>query len=228
VPEPSAPAARKAGGLRVKIWELAVYTVLVAAAAYWAGHRAGREKAPNAAGVAAMESAAEASPHGMAQETPMPSGSPPKPSMALGQMRANLAKINDAGELVAIANQHLDNATSLEKQGRTDAAPMLYQIAVAAYERALELQPKDPKLLTDLGIAYRGLGSPQAAIARFREAAAADPKHLESRYNLGVVLLNDLHQPVEAKKAWEEYLRVAPKDDPNRREVESGLQKLGS
>jgi tetratricopeptide (TPR) repeat protein len=137
-----------------------------------------------------------------------------------------LAEIDDRDQLVDIANQHLDQA-QLAARGEDEAgAERRFRISAAAYERALELGPQDPDVLTDLGIALRGLNDPAGAVARFSEAADADPSHPQSRFNLGLVLLVDLQSKAEAVKAWKEYLEVAPKTEPEREYVERELARL--
>jgi tetratricopeptide (TPR) repeat protein len=224
----AAPGRR--GALRVRPWELGVGLVLVAAGAYLAGWRAGRDSARSASPHAPAEEAMPPAEAGMPSDS-SPEGMSP-PTMSLDQMRKNLASVSDVEELVGIANQHLDSARSLEggseanRRETRDKRDTRYTIAIAAYERALELRPRDPNLTTDLGIAYRGLGDSEKAIALFRQAAAADPKHVQSRYNLGLVLHDDLDRSDEAKAAWQDYLRVAPKSDPNRQQVEEDLKRF--
>ena len=53
-------------------------------------------------------------------------------------------------------------------------------------------------------------GEYDRAIAEFEKAAEANPKHVNSRYNLGIVLLHDKGDIKGAIKAWEDYLRVEP------------------
>ncbi len=65
-------------------------------------------------------------------------------------------------------------------------------------------------MLTDLGIAYRRTGKAQEAIEAFRKAAQVDASHLNSRYNLGVVLFHDLNDREGAIRAWEDFLQIAP------------------
>jgi tetratricopeptide (TPR) repeat protein len=59
-----------------------------------------------------------------------------------------------------------------------------------------------------MGIMYRGIGDFDRAIEEFKKAAQNDPKHLNSRYNIGIVLLHDKQDINGAIKAWEEYLKV--------------------
>jgi tetratricopeptide (TPR) repeat protein len=87
------------------------------------------------------------------------------------------------------------------------------QKAVEAYGRALELKPNDPDVLTDQGVMYRALGQFDQAISNFEKASRADPKHVQSLYNMGVVYLNDLKQPKKAVDAWRRVIQVAPQSE---------------
>jgi tetratricopeptide (TPR) repeat protein len=51
------------------------------------------------------------------------------------------------------------------------------------------------------------------ALEEFRKAAQSDPKHVNSRYNIGIVLLHDKQDIKGAIKAWEDYLKVDPKSE---------------
>lgn len=87
------------------------------------------------------------------------------------------------------------------------------QKSVEAYGRALELRPDDPNVLTDQGVMYRALGQFDKAIANFEKANRADPKHVQSLFNLGVVYANDLGQPKKAVEAWTRVIQVAPQSE---------------
>lgn len=114
-------------------------------------------------------------------------------------IRKRIEESNNYEELVQIGNQQFDADHAL--------------LAVAAYEKALKINPKDPDVRTDLGIMYRKLGRFQDALREFRTAATLDPRHTQSRYNIGVVLHSDLGDIPGSIKAWEEYLKVAPNDE---------------
>jgi tetratricopeptide (TPR) repeat protein len=64
-----------------------------------------------------------------------------------------------------------------------------------------------------MGIMYRKLGEFDRAIEEFKKAAQSDPKHINSRYNLGLVLLHDKQDMKAAIKAWEDYLKVDPNSE---------------
>jgi tetratricopeptide (TPR) repeat protein len=76
-----------------------------------------------------------------------------------------------------------------------------------------------------MGIMYRKLGDFDRAIEEFKRAAQNDPKHVNSRYNLGLVLLHDKQDMKGAIKAWEEYLKVDPKSERAER-VRTQMEKI--
>jgi cytochrome c-type biogenesis protein CcmH/NrfG len=82
--------------------------------------------------------------------------------------------------------------------------------AIDAYSQYLAIKPDNADVRTDMGIMFRSLGQFDRAIEEFRKAAHSDPKHANSRYNIGIVLLHDKGDMKGAIKAWEEYLKVDP------------------
>ena len=86
-----------------------------------------------------------------------------------------------------------------------------YREAIEAYSQSLSIQPNDPNTRTNLGLMLRGLGDDDGAIEEFKKAAQDDPKHINSRYYLGLTLLQNKRNIQEAIKAWEDYLKVEPK-----------------
>jgi cytochrome c-type biogenesis protein CcmH/NrfG len=85
--------------------------------------------------------------------------------------------------------------------------------AIEAYSQYLAVKPENPDVRTDMGIMYRRLGDLNRAIEEFRKAAQSDPKHVNSRYNIGIVLLHDKQDIKGAIRAWEDYLKVDPSSE---------------
>ncbi|MGD0915324.1 MAG: tetratricopeptide repeat protein [Thermodesulfobacteriota bacterium] len=85
--------------------------------------------------------------------------------------------------------------------------------AIEAYSEYLAAKPDDADVRTDRGIMFRKLGAFDRALEEFRKAAQTDPNHVNSRYNIGLVLLHDKQDIKGAIKAWEEYLKVDPNSD---------------
>ena len=76
-----------------------------------------------------------------------------------------------------------------------------------------------------MGIMYRKLGQFDKAIEEFRKAAQSDPKHANSRYNTGLVLLHDKGDMKGAIKAWEDYLKVDP-DSERAQRIRAQIEKM--
>jgi tetratricopeptide (TPR) repeat protein len=99
--------------------------------------------------------------------------------------------------------------------------------AIDAYSRYLAVKPDNPDVRTDMGIMYRKLGQFDKALEEFRKAARSDPKHVNSRYNIGLVLLHDKQDIQGAIKAWEEYLKVDPNSERAQR-IRAQMGKIKS
>jgi cytochrome c-type biogenesis protein CcmH/NrfG len=82
--------------------------------------------------------------------------------------------------------------------------------SIDAYRKALELQPSNADVLTDMGVMLRKDGRPQEAIQSFDRAMAVNPRHEISRLNKGIVLLHDLQDAPGALRAWEGLLEINP------------------
>ena len=82
--------------------------------------------------------------------------------------------------------------------------------SIEAYRKALELQPNNADVVTDMGVMLRKDGRPKDAVEAFDRAIAINPKHEISRLNKGIVLLHDLQDGPGALRAWEGLLEVNP------------------
>jgi cytochrome c-type biogenesis protein CcmH/NrfG len=91
------------------------------------------------------------------------------------------------------------------------------QEAIEAYRQYLAIKPDNPDVRTDMGIMYRKLGQFDKALEEFRKALQSDPKHVNSLYNIGIVLLHDKQDIKGAIQTWEEYLRIDPNSERARR-----------
>ena len=81
--------------------------------------------------------------------------------------------------------------------------------AVAERRRAVETNPDDASLLTDLGVALGRSGDFESAATTLREAAAANPRDARPLFWLGIAELQ-LKRNAEAREAFTRYLAVAP------------------
>jgi cytochrome c-type biogenesis protein CcmH/NrfG len=97
--------------------------------------------------------------------------------------------------------------------------------AIEAYKQYLAVKPENPDVRTDMGIMYRKLGDFDRAVEEFRKAAQNDPRHINSRYNLGLVLLHDKQDMKAAIKAWEDYLKVDSRSERAER-IRAQIEKM--
>lgn len=131
------------------------------------------------------------------QSTPQAPAAAAPQTAAIAALEANAAaNPRDAEAWTLLGNGYFDN---------NDPAN-----AVRAYKKSLELKPGNADVLTDMGVMYRSQGNPQEALRCFEQAMAADPKHRQSRYNKGIVLMHDLNNPEAAVRAWEELVAIYP------------------
>ena len=137
----------------------------------------------------------------------MPSGMPPgMPGAAPGGPEI-LAQIATLQSVVARDPKNVQAWIQLGNDYFDTQQP---QKAIEAYGRALELKPNDPNVLTDQGVMYKALGQYDKAIANFEQANKADPKHVQSLFNMGVVYATDMKQNDKAIAAWTKVVQTAP------------------
>jgi cytochrome c-type biogenesis protein CcmH/NrfG len=157
----------------------------------------------------------------MAQKAPVSQAAPVPAEPAPSPVEA-AAKIQT---LKDILQKDPKNLSAWVELGNTYFDTNQPQESIDAYSKYLAMKPDNPDVRTDMGIMYRKLGDYDRAIKEFRTSAQNDPKHVNSRYNTGLVLLHDKQDIKGAIKAWEEYLKVDPNSDRANR-VKTQMDKL--
>jgi cytochrome c-type biogenesis protein CcmH/NrfG len=180
------------------------------------GYEAGKSGQSSSAPVGAMPPMPPGMPGGMPPGMPpgMPGPAAPGPEV--------LARITQLQSVVA---RDPKNVQAWIQLGNDYYDTRQAQKAVEAYGRALELKPNDPNVLTDQGAMYRELAQYDKAVANFEKANKADPKHVQSLFNLGVVYAHDLRQPQKAIDAWNKVIQLAP-DSPQAAQAAQGVAEL--
>lgn len=100
------------------------------------------------------------------------------------------------------------------------------QKSINAYNKALEIEPNNPNILTDQGVMYRKIGWYDKALANFEKANKIDPDHLQSLYNTGIVYAVDLKQPEKAAPYWNRYLKL-DSNSPTAIQIKDMMQQPG-
>lgn len=145
-----------------------------------------------------------------------------------GPDRVKLAR--DIEQLESILKQDPQNYGALVQLGNDYFDMGEPQKSVDAYRRALAIRGEDANVWADMGTMYRQMGDFPEAIASYRKGIEADPRHPNSRLNLGIVLFHDLNDRKGAIEAWEGFLSVepaGPRSDQIRQSVEELKRQVG-
>jgi tetratricopeptide (TPR) repeat protein len=145
----------------------------------------------------------------------LPDGHPPlnqgQPNQA-GASRAAAAVEARTSELASLLQTSPDDVGLMVQMGNTYFDGERWPDAREWYERALELRPDNPNVLTDLAIVYRNLHMHDESLAKLRRAIEIDPDHWQAWYNTVVVLHNDLGRTDEAREALTTLKAVAARN----------------
>ncbi len=102
-----------------------------------------------------------------------------------------------------------------------------YGEAIDAYQKGLELDPKNVNARVDMGTCYRGVKQFDKAAEEYRKAIKINPNFPTSHRNLAVVLGTDLHRNQDAVKEIQKYLELAP-NAPDAADMRQMMQQLSS
>lgn len=160
--------------------------------------------APAPVGEAASSSASAESPHG--------SGAPVPFMQKLAEYKARLEKDpKDIEALVFMGNANYD----IQR----------FEKAKEFYRKALEVDPNNTHVRTDLASSYRSLGETDQALEELNKVLKSDPKHEVALYNSGIILLNDKNDAEKATAAWEKLVQLKP-NDPLSQELKKKISEL--
>lgn len=125
------------------------------------------------------------------------SGHSPELESQLAQIRAEIARSpQEPLNWIHLGNAYFDSGH--------------FEEAVPAYSKALELNPANADVLTDLGTSYRSLGQYQEALEAYNKALGFNPTHQNAMFNSGVVRLFDLENAAGALQSWNALLAIYP------------------
>jgi tetratricopeptide (TPR) repeat protein len=100
-------------------------------------------------------------------------------------------------------------ATAVATFGDVYAARGDPRAAIAAYRKALEVEPNEPAVLRNLGVALQSTGDVPAAVETLRHATEGDPYDPDAWLNLGVARERQ-GNPAGAEAAYRRSVRLKP------------------
>ncbi len=145
-------------------------------------------------------------------ESPHGSGAPVPFMQKLAEYKARLEKNpKDIEALIFMGNSNYD----IQR----------FEKAKEFYQRALEVDPNNTHVRTDLASAYRSLGETDHALEELNRVLKADPNHEVALYNSGIIYLNDKNDPEKARVSWEKLVQLKP-NDPLSQELKKQISEL--
>jgi tetratricopeptide (TPR) repeat protein len=151
----------------------------------------------------------------VAQTAPATAGAPAQTPPPLDQTRVQA--------LQTVAEGDPKNVESRVQLGNMFFDSEQYPQAIAWYEQAFALNPADPNVSTDLGVSYYYTNQPDRALAQFEKSLVADPRHIKTLLNVGIVRAFGKNDLPGAAKAWEEVVALSP-DSPEGQAAKKGLE----
>ena len=99
--------------------------------------------------------------------------------------------------------------------------------AIKWYEAALQLNPNDVNVSTDLGVSYYYTNNPDKALVQLDRSLKIDPKHAKTLLNIGIVKAFAKQDLDGATKAWEQVIQLEP-DSPEGQAARRALDTFKS
>jgi Tfp pilus assembly protein PilF len=137
-------------------------------------------------------------------------GAAPAGPPAPGQTGGGAPMVAEINELKRLLQNDPDNFQALVRLGNLHYDVRMWEQAAGYYERAVEVEPGNADVRTDLGVCYRNMGRFDEALNAFTAAHKADPQHFQSLFNIVVVAGIDLGEYEVADEA----MRVLEAMDP--------------
>jgi Tfp pilus assembly protein PilF len=119
----------------------------------------------------------------------------------------------------SLADALCNDALMLHEQGR-------YAEAIATFDRALAMRPRDPVALNNRGVALNALGRHAESIASYDKALALESEYVFAHYNRGRAL-EELERYVEAVACYDKVLALDPRHAVAHNNRGTALDALG-
>ncbi|HVJ27935.1 MAG TPA: tetratricopeptide repeat protein [Vicinamibacterales bacterium] len=132
---------------------------------------------------------------------------------------------NRAAQLKSQAEREAGNAEVRAQLGNLYFDGERFDEAARWYTAALQINPKNVNVSTDLGIAYYYTNQPDRALEQFDQSLTLDPAHSKTLLNIGVVRAWGKQDLEGAAKAWQRVIDVAPNSEEARR-AKQGLEGI--
>lgn len=118
------------------------------------------------------------------------------------------------------------DVASRERLGHLYLQLQNFEKAFQMAHEAIQLHPQSAESRVHLGMVLFAMQDSARAMDQMNQALAINPNLTEALLFKGIVELQGMGDPKAARKTWEEFLRIAPANDPGRPRVEMFLTTL--
>lgn len=151
----------------------------------------------------------------------MPAGAPGGQMPSLDQMKHMADK--KAEPLLEKLKSDPTNSELLKQVGNIYESTHQFKDAAGYYDKALQVNPKNVAIRTQLASSLYYSGDVDGAIAQLEKALQYDPKDANSLFNIGMIKWQGKQDAKGAVAAWQELLKSNPQLKP---EQKATVQKL--
>jgi tetratricopeptide (TPR) repeat protein len=125
---------------------------------------------------------------------------------------AEMQKMADTQAAPLIEKLKADPPTKqlLESIGNVYDDAQQYPVAIEYYKRALQVQPANANVRTDMATAYWYTGDADTAIAEFQKSLTYEPNKANTLFNLGIVEWQGKMDIDKATAIWQKLLDTNP------------------
>ena len=153
---------------------------------------------------------------------------PPAPAAAMGGRTPGLEEMKQmadkkAAPLLEKLKNDPNNSDLLIQVAKIEAAAHQFKEAASYYDKALQVDPKNVAIRTEMASCMFYAGDVDVAVSQLQLALHYSPKDANSLFNLGMIKWQGKRDPQGALAAWEELLRSNPQLTPERK---AAVQKL--
>jgi cytochrome c-type biogenesis protein CcmH/NrfG len=115
-----------------------------------------------------------------------------------------------AEPLLAKMRSHPNDASVLIQIGNVYRSAHQFKDAGEYYGKALQLDPRNVAIRTELASCLYYTGDVEGALAQLHQALQTDPKDSNSLFNLGMIEWKEKKDSVSALAAWNQLLQLNP------------------
>jgi cytochrome c-type biogenesis protein CcmH/NrfG len=156
-------------------------------------------------------------------QAPAPTGAPAQ-TQGMGQSGGSAPMVAEINQLKRMIQDDPNNVAAFVRLGNLHYDVQMWDQAAGYYEKAVELAPGNPDVMTDLGVCYRGMGQYEKALEMFASANGLKPDHHQSLFNVVIVAGFDLKQWDRADEALRALEAMNPKP-PRTDELRNALEQ---